>query len=1381
MSEKLRSSHAASSVLPDKPKYPTKTNSAFVPVHSANGASSNHNRTGSRGSTPVSQVSYPGYGQPNAVVYNPQPMQFPQYPMTAQMGYPPLPGNIGMPAPSGMTGTHGVPGMSAAPGMPGGPGTPLSYYQHPMQQPQMSPYWPSYQTTSQQAYPMANQSYYQNNSYPSPQVNHQSTSGFEPMNSSTLNRPPSGKSKTGTNSDLPSPVTNSGAGNPGPEAGEKHGVNETSSRGHTPLINPPIASQFSTPYNAYNNMHGNFGQPQQYPAQPMNYNPYMPAPSPYYPGYDMGTMQMYDQWYKMYANAMRNMYYPYMKKREKRSDRETTSVTRDSVYSPTESSVVGANDDEVQSRVDNYVSPSVVTNASDSGRKTPERFPGLHSIAKFSPNGAFLFTDLQSGGKSHLYLHTFSVSSSTGFPEALETFPGPLYGQSWKAPKSEVKRYLSNRLKECRKMMRSFEPTDFFAQLGDVFDFMILLKYLLLLVDNDGALDEISICDILTEDLDENDKLDFDSPKSISLSDLNETALTSPCDDKRAEIMTKLTKMLLRGESKKFVELAVQEKLWGIALRFSQVMCPSLFNKVCIQFDQANVAINDPLKTYISVKTCKDLHFVENEALSVNWKQHLAIILSNCVNEEKMFEYCMSLSDVLSGLRRPYASQLCNLLAKLDFDWPSYKVPKNLVLIGLPMEKSLAASVGKNFLPMTLTMIYEHAIKQSFPSFTIPYLQVCKLTLARKYLDCGKFETAFKYCENISVNLLVNANIVGLAFIVQLTELSFMLALKLSKTRDEWFKSLLELYRKITGMTLDVSQGENEVQKVAGNSLTNVGKTAAYSTIESDSNIPERKSSSSLQYPRLQPVADPINYNKVNGKVQQQQENHNLKLHDSSKPRSEQNSISNKFPGPKVPEDEIAATSVRPSFDHFEQYPSNTEQTFDPNTKRNSSNQFAGPSFDMNRNQMSDEVQMANLQRQTSRLSLGSTASSHTNNPLGRLGSKGSVTEQNDGMNNSFQGPPPPPSEPPFGNSNIFLEGIPSMNQNDFNYESQNPAANFSSSYPSNVNSNFYQEDTASTNYSSRGYLEEANLRRNSGAHSQFDYDDEESEEESSDNQDEREEDDGLVTTHSSSGWSSEVRSSSTFVGSGNQASTYNHQTSGFSSSPRYETAPNQMQGGNLTSHSAVISSSNSQKEPQESAPPPPFSLSYTQNAMPPSQPAAPNPFSRSGLSGNRSSQYQQYPNAFKVAEASKILPPPAMPTPHHMYEPTSAGAETQPQMPQYREPQQGDWNTENRYAQESNQHASKENVQNIGYQTGLRGFEPPFSNGNQNVSNSNQSDVMSIGQEKSYGAPPIAESNDESEPPVMPTFFNPAKFKSVASMGPPVFPSITSGKGAKN
>ena len=1336
MSEKLRSSHVGSSLLPDKPKNPSRQ-SAFVPVN-VNGSIQDVNggnvRPSSRDSTPVSQTSFPGYTQPN-------PLQYPPY----TLGQGQMPGYGSQPH-------HGI-------------GPAFNYFQPPMQQ-LMSPYWNNQNLSQGYHLPQqpSVQHFYQYPAvYQNPKMNNSTGHIFEPVTSSTLNRPPS-REKDRTNSESSSANVNTvnypqnGAPIPNQTASDATEANHSSSRGHTPLTNAPIPNQFSTPYGAYS-----MGSPQmQYPAQAMAFSPFM-SPNPYYSGYDMNTMQMYDQWYKMYARAMRNMYYPYMKKSNRRSDLDEdrqTSATRDSVYSPAPSSVLPPNDNEVLSRAGMEMSPDKITSVSEEGRKTPERFPALHSVAKFSPNGVLLFTDVAGGAKNHLYVHGAVTSCSTFAADTFESFPGPLYGSTWKVPKTEIKRFILNQLKLFRKKSKSFQSCSDFEKLGDVCDFVVLLKYLMLLIDSDGSVDTSSVCDLLTDDLEdfESDCQDH-SPRSVSLSELNETILTSPRDENRIEVMNKLTKMLLRGESKKFVELAIQEQLWGVALRFSQMMCPSLFNKVCTQFDQANVSFNDPLKTYINVKNSKLLSFVACEALTSNWKQHLAIILANCVDELQVLDYCVSLGDALMTAKRPFASQLCYLLAKINFDWPSTTSVTKLVLIGPSSPKYSFNSLMllKSPLAVALTLIYEHCIKLSFPSFSIPFLQLCKLSLARRYFDTSQFEVAFKYCENIAINVQVNPESFSIAFIVQLTEMSFILSLKLSKTEEPWLHNLLALHLSCTGVSVGVKKTDND-------SSTNVTKTdglqskkAGYSLLTSEDAKQQAPVVSTdvdavLEYAQKTTKSLSIS----DGQVQETQR----KLSASK--------VETKFPGPLVPEDyggfysqQSSQNAVQPPF------PDNSLPVAHGVSINETGN--PGDSNKVSTASVNDPVvpPLRVIPTDQTSMKKHSVPELNSSRSVKSASSKSSVSDQTE---NPPVHIPTSISENQYNTSKAIPESV----------NLYNPGATFSGSYASQFDyvtgydynrapDNFYNPETVSYHSNSRKTSfddqatngEEATTatyssRARSDAsrsnnQSLFDEDDESDEEEGTSEEVEDDEETGTQnTTRTSSAFSSGVKAVDPL-----QESDTDEAGNGTTPVPQHSLA-NQV----AASQSALLQHSTNDVNKQETAPPP-FSFSYTQNAMPPAPTGAPNPFSRSGPGGHKMSHYQQYPNAFKVSEVAKVLPPPSLPTPQHMYEPSStATLSTGPTPPIMQQP--GNFVNSN-----NAQPMRKPSAPHVPISNPMSLNPPAIPNINEGGPG-----PQSVESQNNLVAPPVAEPNNEDNfVPIVPTFFNPSKFKSPAPLGPPMFP----------
>ena len=571
-----------------------------------------------------------------------------------------------------------------------------------------------------------------------------------------------------------------------PEKGARRNSQSTSiSRGHTPVGVAPQYPQHSSPFNAYANPPPSLSQ--------TGMSRFIHRPQPVYPPAPLSIEYAYHQMFSQYQGMLRDWENRMSIWRQNKgrssvgsksnvmgsqnSHRRRHSFVTDEASSPTPSSILTQNEDEsdnVQSRDDENLSVKASA-AGTSGRTTPAKFM-RHSVARFSPNFCLVYTDLN-------YKFSLLVCSSKHdkLPVLLENLPGPLYTHGGKTQKNEVKRYLTALIK---KHKCSTIPEDDSSE-----GLTLLLNYLLCLLINNGDVEEVDIRDLLTENQDNNSTNEFEN--STDLSDLNDTFISPTKTDKK--VMEELRKLLLLGKCREFVEMAMSERLWGVALRFSRLMSHSLYSEVCYKFDAEHFNAVDPIQAYINVKTGSGLNVADiEEAANFDWKQHLGIILANSKDEEQRYFYCFELGKILAARGKFFAAQLCFLVGKCPFGMPNRELSR-LVLIGLSprsVEDLDFENLTKNYFSIILTMVYEYAMRNSHPEFFIPFLQYCKFFVAQKYVDCGLYESAYRFCDSIAFNVKRNPHKFDTTFISQVLELSQMLTFKLSTQKETWVRDL---------------------------------------------------------------------------------------------------------------------------------------------------------------------------------------------------------------------------------------------------------------------------------------------------------------------------------------------------------------------------------------------------------------------------------------------------------------------------------------------------------------------------------------------------------------------------------------------------------------
>ena len=912
------------------------------------------------------------------------------------------------------------------------------------------------------------------------------------------------------------------------------------------------------------------------------------------------------------------------------------------------------------------------------------------------------------------------------------------------------------------------------------------MSYLLCLVINNGEAEEVDIRDLLADNQDESSPpSDFEN--SAELSNLNDTFISPAKADK--VVMEKLRKLLLLGKCKEFVEMAMSERLWGLALRFSKLMSHSLFVEVCHKFDTEHFNAVDPIQAYINVKTGTQLNVAHiEEASNFDWKRHLNVILANSESEKQRQFYCSELGSILAARGKYFASQLCYLVGNSPFGMPSENLT-HLVLIGLGPTRSENLgfkNVTQNYFCIILTMIYEYAVRNNYPDFFIPFLQYCKFFVARRYVDCGHYEMAYRFCDSIAVNVKREPSRFDMTFISQLKELSRMLMFKLSRHEDQWMRNLesvssnsssqsVELFSSVVDCTSSrVEKGSSTGPLMASwdESTSNCQTPFASSTVVNHSKQSSpvvhtsRKDSDSVDKPSPA-VIDffSIDSQKDDSKAQRE-------LNAASSPKNQKNNMAlpsfptevssqnlDPRPGPAVPEDEECAETEGASNSYlnsgsYTQF--NPVSNHLPETAQNESS-INGPFSDPNSNyghihsySHFDHNYSNPNQELEAELEGASTDDRSIND---------STLVSSQQFSESFPQVPPPPEEPfPYSyssnlstqrtNTNIYEQSMNIRSSAQHNFL-MNPDHVLELGEPTDFYSEqqmFGAQNTeesrvhSSKNSGHRSSLKSKSSFKNSEACSGSCESAESSESEVED-KDEEDMTTDLTTTKES----------------GLVSSLENLTNASQSPKHRFSKAANQ---GLATAHNkskinfvAPVNDFNASLDQNSfitAAPPPGDLSSYSMShissmnkeaglksqqvspKVPPPIDGAPNPFSRSANS-NKLNQYKQYPNAFKISEAANIAPP-SFPTPQHMYEPSLVPQNqenfTAPSVPQ------------------SSQTATEPDAAPIEPRSNFYG-----------APNSGHS----------ISANSVEPADESNFVPVIPTFFNPKSFKSQSCSSPQI------------
>ena len=521
---------------------------------------------------------------------------------------------------------------------------------------------------------------------------------------------------------------------------------------------PPILHPFMTPPPA------NLGAPLSVhvppPMSPMG------APVGFQPNPMMMNhqMQMYYQWQlqNMYNSYIQNyMSYSQMMSRHKGTSPRRTTTRFASVSEMTSGSGNDTDNDEVSEINDNDAVNNAQEDETAENRQTPELFSRMHSVAKFSTNGRFVFTDNISAERSQLF-HTSHVIP---VPKAVREFPGPFNRD--RSMKSDVRSYLSERLND--------------AQNENLKDLAILIKYLILLVESNGAVNGSAVAKILLGDEssneieDDEDLDDFDILESFEPTNESGRTLINSCDAELTEDdRINMVKFAMLGEENKLLQYTSEHNLWGFALRFSAFTQVSSTQRMIVElFDQKCIpGITNPLQTFISLKERRTFSPEFLRDCWKNWEQHVAIMLSNQTSENEYNQHCfMILGNALNNNGLNIAAQMCYILAGSQFSLP-WEADSRLLLLGTNAE-SISAAMN-DFDSIFLSLCFEFAVhlRHQAQDVCFPSLQHFKFLLAKQYVEFGLNTKAFEFCKDISKELLRNPDLFRTQFVRDVIELS---------------------------------------------------------------------------------------------------------------------------------------------------------------------------------------------------------------------------------------------------------------------------------------------------------------------------------------------------------------------------------------------------------------------------------------------------------------------------------------------------------------------------------------------------------------------------------------------------------------------------------
>ena len=247
-----------------------------------------------------------------------------------------------------------------------------------------------------------------------------------------------------------------------------------------------------------------------------------------------------------------------------------------------------------------------------------------------------------------------------------------------------------------------------------------------------------------------------------SLLPAQEPATLSPISSEETEAAKKkLRELLLVGDRKQAVEVALKAQLWPQAMLFASYIDTTTYTHVVSTFVNSTYGVGDPLRTLCMAfggqdersvqdpipKTKPDEHV--SPTLS-NWTSHANIMLSNVTNVTN--KVLRELGDRLwAELGSVAAAHTCYLIGKVPVEAPANT--SRMSLIGANHRDPTEARCYVSPYAVQLTEIYEWVklvCQQSNPM--IPF-QGYKLIYAMQLADYGEIDRAFQYVQSVSAIL----------------------------------------------------------------------------------------------------------------------------------------------------------------------------------------------------------------------------------------------------------------------------------------------------------------------------------------------------------------------------------------------------------------------------------------------------------------------------------------------------------------------------------------------------------------------------------------------------------------------------------------------------
>ena len=434
-------------------------------------------------------------------------------------------------------------------------------------------------------------------------------------------------------------------------------------------------------------------------------------------------------------------------------------------------------------------------------------------VARFSANGKFVFTDNFNAEASQL----FCTSRVDPLPKAFASFPGPL-GRD-RTQKLAVKEYLLKRLHE--------------AEFAGNKDLVTVLNYMVLLVKQNGAICGTDISEIL---LSEESEGGYDQNVEDSVMNLPEGPL-NPIS------INKLTHYASSGKDANLIRSASENNSWGLALRFAALSSDrELERQVFNDFDGkcSPDAPVDPMITFLLIKEKRKFPEVFLKNCWRNWREHVAVILSNPTNNQEYDKACFEvIGDALASKGLNIPAQFCYILACLPLSLP-WEPNAKFVLLGTSAKSSF--DMMNDFESILLTLIFEYAVHLGNQEVCFPSLQFFKFHLSGKMVDCGMKNKAIDFCLDTCAEVSANHIHFPTSFLSQLRDLAYQFA----PGRNEQDEDALVFYLDQLDFIID-TRGHDHCHAVSDRSHHSSNSNLVYDEEDSSTFPPKTPTHNSVK------------------------------------------------------------------------------------------------------------------------------------------------------------------------------------------------------------------------------------------------------------------------------------------------------------------------------------------------------------------------------------------------------------------------------------------------------------------------------------------------------------------------------------------------------